>query len=59
MKKISWGNQTTFIRSSVQKQKAKQDGMAETVSWEAVAMPFLNTSVCPASSLASWPHALA
>lgn len=37
----------------------KQDGMAETVSYEVVAVPFLNTSVCAASPLASWPHALA
>lgn len=29
-----------------------QEAMAETVSYEVVAMPFLNTSVCAASSLA-------
>lgn len=29
-----------------------QDTVAETVSYEVVAMPFLNTSVCAASSLA-------
>lgn len=42
-----------FTRNPRQKQMIKQDGMAETVSYEVVAMPFLNTSVCAASPLAS------